>query len=127
MKSRGFTLIELLAAIVLLAVISLVTVPALIGVLDQSKEKLSEEQKLAIENAARSWGFKHLYLAKDGVTPSSSFVTLKDLQDGGYLEDKNLYKNLRTREKNINNVGVCIEFKSEQYVYTFTENVSECE
>lgn len=127
MKNKGFTLIELMAAITLFAIIALITIPNLMGVLDQSKEKLSDEQKLAIENAARAWGFKHLHLDKDGVTPSSNYVTLKSLQEDGDLDDKDVFKNLRIKETDTNKIGVCIEYKSEQYVYTFIDDVNKCE
>ena len=38
MKNKGFTLVELLAVIVILAVISLIAVPMILGVVEESKK-----------------------------------------------------------------------------------------
>ena len=39
MKNKGFTLIELLAVIVILSVITLITIPMVMNVIEESKKK----------------------------------------------------------------------------------------
>ena len=43
MKRKGFTLIELLAVIVILAIISLITTPMILGVIEDTKLKAAEQ------------------------------------------------------------------------------------
>ena len=42
-KMKGFTLVELLAIIVILAIISLITVPVITGILKQSRKKAFQD------------------------------------------------------------------------------------
>ena len=51
MENKGFTLIELLAVIVILAVISLITVPMILGVIEESRKKAAISSALGIVDA----------------------------------------------------------------------------
>ena len=56
---KGFTLVELLVVIVILGLIALVVYPAILGVINNSKQKASENQEKIIENAAKKWGLEN--------------------------------------------------------------------
>lgn len=84
MKKNGFTLAELLGVIVILALISLITVPAVSGTLQKYKSKLCKTQVEQIVSAARTWGSDNiLKLPSSG---NSIEVTLKELSDYGYID-----------------------------------------
>ncbi len=123
MKNRGFTLIELVAVVIILGIIALVTTPIVIGVLNTSKESLSSEQKLAIENGARAWGIKRLVLNDE--VPSREFVTIKELQEDGAIENK-ILSNLNLTEDELDVAGVCIFYKDSQFVYEYARRQADC-
>lgn len=123
MKNKGFTILELLAVIVILAIIAVITVPNVVGVLNTAKDSLSEEQKLAIENAARAWGIKNLSL-NDEDKPSREYITIKEFQDDGAIERKTL-ANLKNID--IETAGVCISYDNYQFVYKYVNNKEECD
>jgi len=82
---KGFTLAELLGVIVVLALISLVTVPAVSDVLKNNKKKLCETQLQNIKLAAQNYGADHFYdlPVESGGTFS---IELKDLTSNGYID-----------------------------------------
>lgn len=94
MKKKGFTLIELLAVIVILVVVSLITVPMILGVINKSKEKAA---KSSIE------------LLKEGITVQMVSLNLKGEasfsldENGCYLFDfdnkNNNYEKLNVKNK----------------------------
>lgn len=96
MKKNGFTLIELLGVIALLAVLSLIAVPAIDTAIKSSREKLTETQEKQIVKGAREYYAEHLDLLPQNNADVSN-VTLKTLQDGGYLPLN--FKNPETEEK----------------------------
>ena len=53
MKNKGFTLVELLAVIVVLAVISIITIPMIGNVIEESKKKALEQSVNGLVEAAR--------------------------------------------------------------------------
>ena len=127
MKNKGFTLVELLAVIVIISIISVIAVPNVINVLNTSKETISDEQKLAIENAARAWGLKNVSLS-DNNKPKKSFVTIDELYQKKYIGNKVL-SNLNLSRSDLVNAGVCISWNSNynQFVYKYDDNVANCE
>ena len=52
MKNKGFTLVELLAVIVILAIISIITVPMILGVIETTKKSAAVESVNGILDAA---------------------------------------------------------------------------
>ena len=53
MKNKGFTLVELLAVIVILAIISIITIPMIGNVIEESKKKALEQSVNGLVEAAR--------------------------------------------------------------------------
>jgi len=119
MKKRGFTLIELLAVLVILGLIAVITVTAVSTTLKSYRNTLYDKQLKSIESAARLWLGEHMLLRPNSDTSTNVCVygeacpdnynqlvlTLKDLQDGGYL-DKDL-KNVKTKRA-FGNVTIAI-------------------
>ena len=59
MKRKGFTLVELLAVIVVLAVISIITIPMIGNVIEESKKKALEQSVNGLVEAARYYSIEN--------------------------------------------------------------------
>ncbi len=95
---KGFTLAELIGVIVVLALISLITIPAISKILKQNKSGLCETQMNNILSAARSYGADNVFTLPTSTQPGEDTleITLQDLIDGGYIEAN--IENPATRE-----------------------------
>ncbi|WP_164668375.1 prepilin-type N-terminal cleavage/methylation domain-containing protein [Virgibacillus doumboii] len=78
-KDSGFTLVELLAVIAILAIIVVIAVPSIGNVISDSEDKAHKANVELVENAAK------MAAISEGKT--STTFTLKQLEEGGYLED----------------------------------------
>lgn len=81
-KEEGFTLVELLAVIVILGIIVAISIPAIGGVIDNSRESATEAERDLIVEAGRMWYISE----KDG--QGSHDITAETLIDEGYLENR---------------------------------------
>ena len=118
---KGFTLIELLAVIVILGIILLVVMPSVTGILNRTQSRLNKEQESAVVNAAREWGTANLSDNNGKIYyngTEKNYVTIKELQDSGFLEDKQI-KNMTDKGDVPLNTKVCISYKNYQYVYEY--------
>ena len=118
---KGFTLIELLAVIAILGVILLIVMPSVTGILSRTQGRLNNEQKTAILNAARQWGTTNLAETDGKIYYNGSekkYVTIKELQDSGYLEDKTI-KDMTDKGDVSKDTKICIKYKDYQYVYEY--------
>ena len=80
MKKNGFTLIELLATLALLAILSMVIVPSIIGVINKNKDNNLKMLCNSIEEAAR------LYVSDNRYTMGNvSSIKIKELMENKYL------------------------------------------
>lgn len=80
MKKNGFTLIELLATLALLAILSMVIVPSVIGVINNNKDNNLKMLCNSIEEAAR------LYVSDKRYTIGNvSSIKIKELMENNYL------------------------------------------
>jgi type IV pilus assembly protein PilA len=113
---NGFTLIELLAVIFLLSLILIIVMPVMNDTINKSKTNLSDEQITEIEFAAKQWGLDNLSLT-DG-SPNYNYVTIKELQNSGYLDDKSIIST-KTKEEIPYDTKVCITYDDNQYIYEF--------
>lgn len=80
MKKNGFTLIELLATLALLAILSMVIVPSVIGVINKNKDNNLKMLCNSIEEAAK------LYVSDKRYTMGNvSSIKIKELMENNYL------------------------------------------
>lgn len=81
---KGFTLVELLGVIIVLAVISLITIPAITDSLNQYEKNLCDTQISYMIAAAKNWGVDHLLqLPEEG---EEMTITLSELIQQGYMQ-----------------------------------------
>ncbi len=78
-NERGLTLIELLAVVVILAIIAAIAIPAIGGLMDNTKKDAH------VANAQQMVSSARLYLTGDKITAKE--VTLDKLITDGYMED----------------------------------------
>ena len=121
MKKNGFTLIEIIAVVVILGLILLIIVPNVNDILKRSKTTLNERQKELIISAARNWGMENLTSTSETMLEK---ITIKTLQDNGFLEDKEV-KNLLDKSDLSSDTVICIQYKNSQYIYTYEEDELE--
>ncbi|MGE5455486.1 MAG: glycine-rich protein [Ignavibacteriales bacterium] len=84
-KNHGFTLIELLAVIVILAIISAITVPVVVGIIDRARESSYKESVRSIFEAA------NIYIASsdfttfpsEGINVTDSALKIKNMNFTG--------------------------------------------
>ena len=82
MKKKGFTLIELLAVLVVLAILALITIPLVIGIIKNAREKSNERSieayGRAVENAVGVY-----LLNNPNEQPTTISLTSLDIQTSG--------------------------------------------
>ena len=91
---KGFTLVELLAVIVVLALISLVTMPTIASVLTSGHDKALEVQIDIIIDAAKKWSIANVSKIEED---KDNYISLEELIDNGYIEQDELV-NPKTNE-----------------------------
>lgn len=119
MKKHGFTLIELLGVLVILALLALLVSPVIKKQVTDSREELQQMQIENIVNASKNWAADHT-----GDLPSTEGqtkqITLKDLQDGGYLPED--FLNTDNEQKLNENTKITITAHNNTYTYTVEES-----
>ncbi|MCM1370539.1 MAG: prepilin-type N-terminal cleavage/methylation domain-containing protein, partial [Clostridium sp.] len=119
-KKDGFTLVELLATIVVIALISLLIIPNISGILNDTKSSSYDIQISTIEKAAQKYAVQNNIKLPD--TGKKGYISVRDLMAKGELNDSQI-KNPNTGV-NLNG-GVLIEYDSSnnQYIYTYVEDL----
>ncbi len=95
MNKKGFTLIEILAAVTVLALLALITIPAVTKPIRDSKDDLYKTQLRSFKDSAKGWGADNMF----SLLPSSGeciIVTLDTLVNDGLVEPN--IKNPKTGE-----------------------------
>ena len=116
---KGFTLVEVLAVFVILGIIIMITVFAVNGVIQSSKEKAYDKQIELLTNAARSYMVNHS-TELPTASGSSKCVSVDDLQKEGLLEKGNI-KNPKERNSNLNG-GILVSYNGTKYSYEYKGN-----
>ena len=123
---KGFTLIELLAVITLLIIILTITFSVINNVLKDSRENTYETQISTLENAAKRYISDNIQGTLDDGTPAVSrdkdnFVTIKDLQKGGYINSKSIIKNPKDERTMTGCVVAAYSNTYSQFQYLYTD------
>ena len=137
MKNNGFTLTELLAVITILAIIALITVPNVVGNVNNYRDKLNDTQLKNIESAAKIWGSDNLYILPDDSDSNNTcyynnidsceehyktlIVDLQTLQNGGYISSE--IKSIITKQ-DVGNLEISITKNGNKLDYKIL-NVNE--
>ena len=134
MKNKGFTLAELIGVIVVLALISLVTIPAVSNTLKTNRKKLCATQANNIVSAAKNYGADNVFSLD-----TTSFVTLATLIRYGYIDDKienpvtkEVYRYVKNdselgeNEVNADTVLVKITKNGKKFEYTLDDDIYNC-
>ena len=93
MKNKGFTLVEIMGVIVILAVLVLVAVPSVISVSHKIKDKLYEDKRSMILNAARLYAQDHM---EDIENATYMDIYVKTLVRNNYLKKDDNSCNIST-------------------------------
>ena len=115
MNKKGFTLIELLAVITILSIILTITVYSVKNILNNSKESLSDSQKLLVIDAAKVW-----YLENMDPDALEQIVTIQTLLENGYIESSKV-----TDPKTGEEMPGCIIIKVNESTDTVTYEYEE--
>lgn len=113
MKKKGFTLLELLGVIVLLGILALISLPAVKDYIDNSKEKLLNEQLEYLETSLKSWANANVFsLPEQG---DAIKLTLGQLKQSGYVDMK--VANPKNNKCLSNEMLFTITSKNNSYIY----------
>lgn len=123
MNQKGLTMIELLATIVILSAIALIVTPNVINSIKRSNNRVYETQIENIKSAAKEWTADKIYkdgcvaeICSDDLKQDSGIVTLRQLQDGGYIAED--LENPKSGTKfNPDSTTVIIGFDGKDYSY----------
>ncbi len=119
---KGFTLIELLGVIVILGILAVIAIPVVDNSINKNKDELYKTQIKQIIKGAEDYYATHLSeLPKnDGEIKK---ITIKDLQDEGYLELN--IKNPKTNDIFPPNTTVTITKINKNYKYEVKEAIED--
>ena len=108
-KIKGFTLIEILAVIIVLAVISLITIPLLLNVIKNAKIAAIKDSIYGISEAANLYYAKNI---EDGIS-TNSIINLKDntIRFKGSIDKGSLLFNDKGKTKIIISSGKYCAYK----------------
>lgn len=91
MNKKGFTMIELIAVITILGIIALITVPVVNNSLKNAREKMFEEQKTRIIDAAKKYALENESIIRTDLDKDyTQMITLNQLKNDNYLEKKDI-------------------------------------
>ncbi len=115
---RGFTLIELMAVIVVLGILATISIISVDKIIKENKEETYKAQIATIEDAARTWGVKHIKELPDNDGETISVPLLYFKNDGIISAD---FKNPKTNKPFNNDLYVDISYEGGIYKYKVAE------
>lgn len=118
MKKNGFTLVELLGVIVILGIIGTLVTPLVVNLINEGKEDVNKMQIETVKRAAKNYANAHVYSLADCDNCVAKELTLRDLKDEGFLEEKEL-KDITTDSKIDDSSKVQIKKENGKYKYVF--------
>ena len=122
MNNKGFTLIEVLAVIIILAVISMIAIPQIIGTTESAKKNLYGRQVDRIINGAKSWESEHIDLLPDNDNSGKSIkISILDLKKCGYLKKKEKKNPLNTEENMAEEIAIYYDYEYKQYLVAYCD------
>lgn len=121
MRKKGFTIVELLAVVVILAVITLVSIPILINTSKNSKEGLYNEQVSRLEEVAYDWGVKNISNLPM-TNKDARFLSLDELFSKNTMNEKDII-DPRTNKK----LDGCIKITVKNVKYKFKYYEQNCD
>lgn len=126
--NKGFTLIELLAVIVILAVISLIATPIVLGIIEESKKQAFIDTAYGLIDGAKLYVIKNpISEVKNFTIDSNSFVG-DEIPMNGQLPtsgDISINPNMQIEIHIIDNKW-CVYKTFEESAVTITEDLSKC-
>ena len=123
MKKLGFTLVELLAAIVILALLSLITITTASTQYKKQKSKLLIKQQKMIKLAAEMYVTDNKLEIKKQDNDCFA-LTINFLIDEGYLDED--IKDVNTKELlKDSNLYINVSKESKKFNYTISDNTSD--
>ena len=111
MNNKGFTLVELLVSVALLAMISLIITPTIMGVIKDNKIESCKKLFSSAEQAAKVYVSDNRY----GSIPGS--ITAAELKSKGYLTNSTI--NQLTKTDISSNITVTITFNTTTKKYKY--------
>lgn len=111
---RGFTLIELMAVIVVLGILATISVISVDKIIKENKEETYKAQISTIEDAARTWGVKHIKELPDTDGGAISVPLLYFKNEGIVPKD---LKNPKTNKPFNDDLYVNISYEGGIYKY----------
>lgn len=121
MKKRGFTLVELLGVIVLLAAISLVTMPAILNQINNAQNKIDSSTQSIIINAAKLYVDDNLNDFEKNTTKTYC-LTLINLIKDDYLDEGIVNANLESNQDKISETKTVKVTYTTEFVYEIVNN-----
>ncbi|MEG2457525.1 MAG: prepilin-type N-terminal cleavage/methylation domain-containing protein [Bacilli bacterium] len=115
MSKKGFTLVELIAVLALLLIVSLLIVPNLFNMQDESKAKAYESKKEYVLSRAIVYGKDILdeLTSESCLENAKNIITVGELINKGYLtgdsKDKKTMLDPRTK-KDMNCLKICLNY-----------------
>lgn len=136
MNNKGFTLVELLATIVLLAVITTIAVPSIMGISNNVKKNMLDTKKNLMKENAKLYGednltdlassSKNLKRNGDYTTPrySCQVLTIGSLVSDGYItldeDDEEAGKVINPVDNSdMSNIKIIIYYKNKRVVAAY--------
>lgn len=118
---KGFTLVELMAVLIVLAVISMIALPAIMSSLEESRQKSYDSQVERIIVAAKKWAIDNNDLLPEEGTYKVSITTLISGQYIGNVENGKLKNPKSSGEFMDGCVNITYSEGYNQYIYNYQE------